>query len=423
MSSVQFGVALSATLSLALLFGLPAYANNQMNLEYQSSVRPVHTTTLQPSLGLDPSTFSRYQALGITIEPDAVAPPYFAYARHLSHAAPSRYESPSSTPRSAIMDADRFMVMLNDVCGYVDPAGRTVIRGGYKAANTFHEGFASVAVADPDSPLQWGLIDRNGRWVIPAQYQAMGDMAQGLVRVMDNGKWGYMNAQGRWVIPAQYEMAYDFSEGYARVFQDGHWGLVTQRGDWALHPEYDDMAAYGNGLIPVFSDKMQRWLFMSLDRQRMMVTKVEQTLGYKDGYAPIKLHGAWGLMDQVGTLTIPNQYREVGLPSEGLVPVQDRSGLWGYMTAQGRWVIAPSFEHAESFRAGHAWVTRQGEPQYIDHSGNTVMPATVTHLDDPAEIKAETKPVETPIVTPSSGSPAEEHDKADDVVWTPPSEA
>ena len=407
MSSFSLGVALSATLSLGLLFALPANADDYAYYQTHQSAG-----VSNPFMDWDAAALSRYQALGITIEPDAVAPPYGATARHLSHAGATPY-IPRDVSQSALSDPDRFMVMVKDACSFVDARGQRVINQQFGSASNFHEGVASVAVAGPDEPLRWGLIDRAGRWLVSPRYEAMGDSSQGLIRVMLDGKWGYINAKGQWVIPPRFDMAYDFTDGHARVSQDGRWGLLTTTGEWALTPEFTDMAAYGNGLIPVYSDTAQRWLFMSLDHQRMMVTKVEQTLGFNDGYAPIKMHGAWGLMNTVGNLTIPNAYREVGLPAEGLVPVQDDSGLWGYMTPQGDWVVAPSFDQADSFKGGRAWVVRQGEPEYIDHAGRMVMQANWDALPQPPANSDNSVPQQDANPAPS----------ADDIVWTPPSEA
>ena len=58
--------------------------------------------------------------------------------------------------------------------------------------------------------------------------------------------------------------------------------------------------------------------------------------------------------------------------SEGLHPVGDGMGHWGYMNRQGKIAIAFQYDSAVSFCNGLALVEKDGRLMYIDHSGAVV---------------------------------------------------
>ena len=68
----------------------------------------------------------------------------------------------------------------------------------------------------------------------------------------ENGKWGYIDRQGRFVIPAQFDYAFEFRGNYAEVvlfpedwtgsrnvYDGGHDGIIDRSGALVLPPEYN----------------------------------------------------------------------------------------------------------------------------------------------------------------------------------------
>ena len=56
----------------------------------------------------------------------------------------------------------RFLIFVNGKVGYIDRAGRIVIKPQYEDSWGFHEGFARVRTSG-----KWGFIDETGKMVIP----------------------------------------------------------------------------------------------------------------------------------------------------------------------------------------------------------------------------------------------------------------
>ncbi|HEV3260193.1 MAG TPA: WG repeat-containing protein [Gemmataceae bacterium] len=127
---------------------------------------------------------------------------------------------------STFGDTERF--------GFIDKAGKFVIRPRFEQARHFSGGLAAVAVGD-----KWGYVDHAGRVVIRARFREARDFSGGLAAVRIGEGWRYIDKKGMVTIPGPYNDVQNFSGHLARVhlggrkmsFYDGpppSWG----RGAW-----------------------------------------------------------------------------------------------------------------------------------------------------------------------------------------------
>jgi hypothetical protein len=63
----------------------------------------------------------------------------------------------------------------------------------------------------------FGYADKNGRVVVPAQYQEARRFPDGRAAVKLAGRWGFINYSGRLVVQPIYDWADNFHKGRARV--------------------------------------------------------------------------------------------------------------------------------------------------------------------------------------------------------------
>jgi hypothetical protein len=63
------------------------------------------------------------------------------------------------------------------------------------------------------------------------------------------------------------------------------------------------------------------------------------------------------------------RYRNVGQFSEGLAPVQNANGKWGYINEKQYWVIPSRFDEAKEFKDGKAAVKQNGKWGFINKQG------------------------------------------------------
>jgi hypothetical protein len=117
-------------------------------------------------------------------------------------------------------------VMVGDKWGYIDKSGKMVIEPRFAEAEQFSEDVAVVRVAEDSEPSRkekrhkegdniisikagrYGVVDRNGRMILPPQFVQIGSFFGGLAWVNlgkdyivhgNTDKWGYINKAGRFV--------------------------------------------------------------------------------------------------------------------------------------------------------------------------------------------------------------------------------
>ncbi|MCR4932544.1 MAG: WG repeat-containing protein [Bacteroidales bacterium] len=173
-------------------------------------------------------------------------------------------------------------------------------------AYNFSEGLAQVK----DSK-GWGFIDKNGRLVIPCQWESAGGFSDGLASVRDNNdNYGYIDKSGRLVIPCIWKKGWaSFNEGLAYVGDNnGKYGFIDKSGRIIIPCQYGRAKDFSEGLAAVYDTE-------------------------KKGY---------GYIDKNGRIVIPCQWKEAydfGACGEGYARVVDSRGKYAYIDRTGSVVL------------------------------------------------------------------------------------
>lgn len=238
--------------------------------------------------------------------------------------------------RPTFEDADPFteglaMVLLNGKIGYIDKDGVFAISPQYTRGTYFSEGRAFVMV-DNRGPII--CIDQTGRCCFSyfdcVEYHAFSESKA--LFVTTDRKVGYIDIQGRRCIEAEFEDGKDFCEGLAAVQKGGLWGYVDKNGTMAIDFQFEDAGQFSEGL------------------------------------APVKMKSLWGIIDKDGTWVAEPQYDDVGNFHEGCCPFE-ADGSWGYIDKRGHMIIDPKYDAAIGFGNGLAAVSIDGRWGFIDKKG------------------------------------------------------
>ena len=103
----------------------------------------------------------------------------------------------------------------------------------------------------------------------------------------------------------------------------------------------------------------------------------------EEGLHPYEQNGKWGFIDENQNVVISCIWEEVGsFTSDGLAPVKDDKGFWGYISTKGELAIPCQFRDASLFKDGWAIVEENniwdtGEPidgidSIIDTDGDII---------------------------------------------------
>lgn len=116
----------------------------------------------------------------------------------------------------------------------------------YSCLCDFENGFAAVQNGE-----KWGVINTEGKEIVPCTYEMVSSFSDGMACVCKNGKWGYVNENGELAVPCVYEFAKDFSEGLASVRKNGKEGFINKKGEVAIPFRYEDCGPFKEELAYV----------------------------------------------------------------------------------------------------------------------------------------------------------------------------
>lgn len=142
------------------------------------------------------------------------------------------------------------------------------------------------------------------------------------------GLWGYVNTKGKYVIKAQFEEAAPFENGIAVVRFDGKCGIIGADGSEIVPFEYSKIEP---------SEKAN--FFVGKKESSQMVTVLNPLAQVKDEYDEINLDRRTGV----------------------LIPVW-KNGLLGYIDADGKPLLVPSYDEVGPFNInGIAAARKEGK--------------------------------------------------------------
>lgn len=186
--------------------------------------------------------------------------------------------------------------------GYVDIKTKKVaIKPQFEASGKFYEGIAPVKLNG-----KWGVIDKEGKFVINPQYEnfLVNDLTyrfqvftNGIASVEKNGKWGAIDKSGKVVVDFKYDCGRIFINEMACVEKNGKYGYIDTKGKEIIKPQYDD-ANYFNKNVALVS---KNGIYYLIDKENNKVNS--ETWNFEStnvcdetpDIVSYKQNGKWGI--------------------------------------------------------------------------------------------------------------------------------
>jgi hypothetical protein len=141
----------------------------------------------------------------------------------------------------------RALISDDDLFGYINKNGETIIDLKYPEARPFSDKLAAVKISD-----RWGFIDLSGQVSISPQYISVGDFGNGLAPARKNSNsFGYINRSGEFAINEKFQQAGTFTEERAPVMINNKWTFIDKDGKQISAPKFDEVEPFHNGLARV----------------------------------------------------------------------------------------------------------------------------------------------------------------------------
>lgn len=278
-------------------------------------------------------------------------------------------------------------VQVDGKWGYIDSAGKIVIKPQFFGVEEFSEGLAAFEIENG----KHGYIDETGKIVVEPKFDSHTDFSEGLAAVSIDLGWGFIDKTGAWAIPPRFANARPFSDGLALVgvpldgkvsFPPGDVKhvFIDKTGKIAIAPKDDVLNgtfSAGVGTVQFINNTGDKPVL--LDKQGKVIAGFEQiyTEGFSDGLAPAKKNDKWGYIDTSGHFAIEPKFEEAHRFSEGLAAVLIDE-KWGFIDRTGRIAIPAKYgigvdSNQHDFSEGLALVYFQNKCVYLDKTGKALI--------------------------------------------------
>ena len=293
-------------------------------------------------------------------------------------------------------DADLFSngrarVKLNGLYGYIDKNGVEIIPPRYKSASDFKLNCAFVKTDD-----KYALIDICGKEITPPifdEYEPINLFEKGLNAVRTGDKWGFINKNGQWVIPAQYDHVSNFRSGLAKVYNAPDDFYINPQGKTVYPPLFDEwLFDPGDGTCIAFKEE-GKYGFADSTGQVIIQPQYRMAYSFSEGLAYVEdIQGGTGFINLQGEYVIPPDYQFNGPTycKDGRVIVCQNS-LQGFMDKDGKKITPIKYDYVNSFENNFARIAYKDEARmksiymeytygYINRDGKEIIPCLYEEL-------------------------------------------
>lgn len=114
----------------------------------------------------------------------------------------------------------------------------------------FDNGFASCEVLQDEGDrrmYRWAIVSASGQMLINRDWEALGQVGEGLLPISINEQWGYVDTSGQVVIQPQWDECKHFTEGLAAVRKGSNWGYINLEGQVVIQPNWVKATPFDQG--------------------------------------------------------------------------------------------------------------------------------------------------------------------------------
>lgn len=232
---------------------------------------------------------------------------------------------------------------------------------------------------------RFGFINPTGKIVIEPQFSGAGSFSEGIAIVGIEGRPHFLNESGELTMQPSCDIAHPFKNGHSHCRSGSKHQYINKSGEIVLEHTFRDSYDVSEGYVPVMRDICD-YALISLNGQ-VLCESSNRRLEVSEGKLACEdlMSGLYGFKSPNGMWMISPQYLFAWPFSEGLAAVavklkRKKIDLVQFIDRKNEVVIAPSVYSSTGgrFRNGRAqvWKTvkRKDKSGFIDQSGNEIIP-------------------------------------------------
>lgn len=297
--------------------------------------------------------------------------------------------SPSIDPASLTASSDIIPYRDGDKWGYMHRDGRIVVPAEYEYAYLYYDGYGRFSTTELT-----GLVSPKGKTILPPTYMSIGNFEDGLASVYtQNEKVGFIDTTGKLVIAPVYDEASDFREGMAMVKKDGQYLLIKPDGTIVkslgnLLPFYEEPFYYHPQLLKLqdseyrLVQQQENYLIGLVDQSGNTVLKpIYESLSHPvNGVMVAQMGGKAGLIRLDGTEITPLEYNMLYRVDADRFLAQKEENKFGVLNSQGQAVVPFEYNILYEGMDGQYFVSKDSLIGMMDDQGKTVIPMQYLNL-------------------------------------------
>jgi len=299
------------------------------------------------------------------------------YKTVFSAGAPGVYEVKDTMDKAALFDAG---------------SQKFITEAVYYEIDRFSEGLAIVKKPMQPYGFQWGAVDTKGTIVIPAEYEYLGSLKEGLLNFKKDGKMGFMDRNMKVVIPAMYYNYADFSNGLAvaKAEETGKVGYIDKKNNFVIPAKYEDANAFYNGYAVVASKKSYtsggagkgsvttpgEMLLINKEGKELTASPYHNISFYYDGgLFVVTRDKKKGVIDSAGKLILPVEHKEATSDYNGNIIFRTQDDKYGMINNKGDVIMKPEYEYIASASYDKMYFKKDGKYAVMDKNRKIIIPA------------------------------------------------
>ena len=255
--------------------------------------------------------------------------------------------------------------------GLIDSNGKILIPAKYNElipARPF-----LIASFDSRSKTRWGILDSAGNSITTKNYEAIGAFNGKFFPVRNRNFWGAVNGAGKEIIACVHDSLIQQKGNHVVVKFKGEYGIINLREEWIVTPRKNRIQLLDDERYFEYAGKTT--FLRSLNGNIIYFS--DNPLKFKNTHVlEVLSSGAFWIIDLNGIIIDrsyqPDNTDKIFAESEGLRAIY-KDGKYGFIDNRGRLRIANRYEGVRGFSDGFAPIKIRGKWGFIDQEENLVI--------------------------------------------------
>lgn len=291
----------------------------------------------------------------------------------------------------------RALVKKNGKYGVIDEAGKELFYTDYGRIDRFSNGYALVYTNPKEGEIKVGIINKNGKVVVPAIYQWLENVfnfSEGLAAIAQGRKYGFVDTSGRVVVPFNYEKVEPFRSGIAKVWVGWqHVGYINGKGKEIISPTFEvmdqaNLRRYYDQFIIGLKDSVQHVFDYTGKETVVLNYKTISEFNRIDKSFMVSINNKFGVLDSNFQVKIPAKYESLEMIFPGKIAAREKGGIV-FINCEGKALATFKYDsinpfqddHVNAYENGLAEVGIKGKKGLINSYGKVIIPVIYDKIE------------------------------------------